>query len=77
MKKMNDMYLNEFLHFKHNRVEDEQQAEADEARRRALKEYVNEIEMREVINRKVFKLKCQTVYGESASSLDFNCHDSC
>jgi hypothetical protein len=31
--------------------------------RQALKEYATEIEMRELINRKVMKLRCDLVYG--------------
>jgi len=57
---------------KYNRLESEEQVERDDKRLLALKEYVAEIEIRELINRKTFELKCKTVYGDFERGLDFN-----
>ncbi len=57
MEKMDKLYLDEFLAMKYNRMADEKDVEKEKERFAALKEYATEIELREVINRKVFMLK--------------------
>lgn len=47
----------------------------DEERREALQEYVTELERREVIYRKMFKLKCENIYGDHTKQLNFNYYE--
>jgi hypothetical protein len=72
MEKMDKLYLDEFLSMKYNRMTDEKDEAKEKERFAALKEYATEIELREVINRKVFMLKNKLIYGEDSSALDFN-----
>ncbi len=84
IEKVNKLFINEFLDMKYNRPEVLQLEDEgpEEKKVRKMKEemrkYATEIEMREVINRKVMKLRCDLVYGPERvgqylnEPLDFN-----
>ena len=58
--KVNKLFMEEFLDMKYNRViEDEEKEKENEEYTNALKDYVCEIDRREIINRKFQKLKMQ------------------
>ena len=70
MEKMNKLFLDEYLEMKYKRFYDEDEKRKKE--KEALKEYVTEIERRELINRKVFELKSKLIYEDQNFKLDFN-----
>ena len=62
------MILADFLHMKYNRpeellLEENKEAQRVEKMKQAMREYATEIEIREVINRKIMKLRCDLIYG--------------
>ncbi len=69
MEKLNKMFLADFLHLKYNRPSNEitqEETKADlkvKKMKQAMREYATEIEISEVINRKVMKLRCDMIYG--------------
>jgi len=64
IEKVNDMIAEEFLDWKFNaNLDNETEDKEQEGRINKYKEYVTEIEQKEMINRKVFQMKLQLVYG--------------
>ncbi len=54
INKMNKLFMEEFLHMKYNKINDDKRNLDDEKRVKALREYVTELEIRELINIKVY-----------------------
>lgn len=81
--------MEEYLHMKYNRPEvlkledDHEERKVMEAKK-AMKEYAIQIEIREIINRKVMKLRTDLIYGPEKKNapgyenpqLDFNYFDN-
>ncbi len=84
IEKVNKLFINEFLDMKYNRPEvlllEDEGPEEKKVRKmkEEMRKYATEIEMREVINRKVMKLRCDLIYGPEKGGqylnepLDFN-----
>ena len=73
MEKINGMFLDEFLKFKHNRPANLVEEDPIEIKlaetRKELKAYGTQIEIHELINRKVMKLRCNLFYGPEKQDL--------
>ena len=79
----------EFLHLKYNRpehliFEDDPSERKVQQAQQAMRDYATELETRELINRKVIKLRTDLIYGPEKRSdtsyknapLDFNYYDN-
>jgi hypothetical protein len=89
MEKVNKLFMEEFLHMKYNRPE-HLKLEDDPSERKvlqaqqAMREYATELEIRELVNRKVIKLRTDLIYGPEKrgdrnyenAPLDFNYYDN-
>jgi len=72
--KVTDLYFQEFVQLKHKKLLETFQDQEQDDRIEYLQSVATEVEKREVINRKVFQLRLQTVYGRDENEkLDFNC----
>ena len=84
MEKVNRLFMADFLDMQYNRPQCLVDEDPEEMRRKeyseALRDYATEIEVHEVINRKVMALRCQLVYGPESGGavepLDFNYYEA-
>ena len=89
IEKLNALFMAEFLHLKYNRpehliLEDDPAERKVKQAQKAMRDYATELEARELINRKVIKLRTDLIYGPERKSdtsyenapLDFNYYDN-
>lgn len=86
MEKVNRLFMEDFLKYKYDRplvlVDEEPEERERQALNKELKAYATQIELRELINRKVIKLRCDLIYGPEKRDksykeppLDFNIYE--
>jgi len=89
IEKLNSLFMAEFLHLKYNRpehliLEDDPAERKVKQAQQAMRDFATELETRELINRKVIKLRTDLIYGPEKRSdtsyenapLDFNYYDN-